>query len=172
MPKRQPRIAAQELLKRIKAQRPPVDLERAAKLLGAVIVAKKLPASTSGMLLRTGDATVIGVNITDPEVRRRFSIAHELGHLSLHPGRPLLLHEKVRVNFRDPLSSTATDSEEIEANAFAAELLMPESLMRQAVAKLPKADRKALVKRLAEDFHVSRQAMEIRLVNLGVLLPD
>lgn len=140
--------------------------------MGAQVVTKALASETSGMLVRTDGLIVIGVNSNHAEVRRRFSIAHELGHLSLHPGRPLLLHETVRVNFRDATSSMATDVEEIEANAFAAELLMPEPFVRQEVERSCEVRRTELVKQLAQTFAVSRPAMEIRLVNLGILLPE
>ncbi len=124
------------------------------------------------MLVRSENETTIGVNSSHPLARRRFSIAHELGHLLLHPGRPLLLHESVRVNFRDAVSSMATDAEEIEANAFAAELLMPAAAIRDAVGRAAGLERSKLVASLASRFSVSAQAMEIRLVNLGVLLPE
>lgn len=173
MPRKRPSVAAHELLNRIGVEHPPVDVLRAAEILGAQVVSRKLQPETSGMLVRDSGVTVIGLNSSHHEVRRRFSVAHELGHLLLHPGRPLLLHETVRVNFRDATSSTATDTEEIEANAFAAELLMPEEMVRDQVARAGRpTDRRQFVHRLSETFAVSKQAMEIRLVNLGVLLPE
>jgi Zn-dependent peptidase ImmA (M78 family) len=63
-------------------------------------------------------------------VRQRFTIGHELGHLTLHHGHDLILERLVRLNFRDATSSTANDEEEIEANHFAAELLMPHDFLR------------------------------------------
>ena len=42
---------------------------------------------------------------------RRFTVAHELGHLRLHRGRPLILDTDTRVNFRDTVSSMATEHE-------------------------------------------------------------
>ncbi len=115
--------------------------------------------------------TVIGVNSAHSLTRRRFTVAHELGHLRLHPGRPLILDAPARVNFRDHIASLATDREEIEANAFAAALLMPERLVLEAVGRLLTAGQhtpEKLAQLLAEEFQVSEAAMSYRLINLGI----
>ncbi len=66
----------------------------------------------------------------------------------------------------------ATKTHEIEANAFAAELLMPRHLLfRELEAMLPSdraSDPKRLARKLAGRFDVSEQAMQYRLVNLGL----
>ena len=116
-----------------------------------------------------GAALVFVVNGSHVEVRRRFSVAHEIGHLELHEGRPIIVDHLVRgrVNMRDERSSLATSREEIEANGFAAALLMPadwiaadiEGSLGVAVGKT--------VESLARRYNVSTQAVEYRLVNLG-----
>lgn len=68
-----------------------------------------------------------------------------------------------------------TKREEIEANAFAAELLMPEEIVRRRVEAVVRDDGSLsgdrLVNRLAREFGVSGQAMEICLGTLGYLSP-
>jgi Zn-dependent peptidase ImmA (M78 family) len=94
-----------------------------------------------------------------------------LGHLRLHPGRPLILDASARVNFRDRTASLATDREEIEANAFAAALLMPERLVLESVERVLGTKQhtpERLVRLLADDFQVSEAAMGYRLINLGI----
>jgi Zn-dependent peptidase ImmA (M78 family) len=150
----------------------PVDVQAVAAHLGAQIVLEHLDRSVSGMLYRDDDHVVIGVNSAHTERRRRFTIAHELGHLVLHKGRPLVV-DHVRVNFRDATSSTATDLEEIQANAFAAELLMPRDQVtataRQGLkAAATQGAEAAAVRDLADGFDVSEQAMDYRLINLGL----
>ena len=89
----------------------------------------------------------------------------------LHPGRELILDAPVRVNFRDRTSSMAADREEIEANAFAAVLLMPGTMLRQELDRLPAAVRRdpdETTAALAERFDVSTAAMGFRLINLGL----
>ena len=66
-----------------------------------------------------------GVNSLHAPVRQRFTIAHELGHAVLHAREGIHLDQAFRLRFRDQTSAMAIDPEEIDANSFAAELLMP-----------------------------------------------
>ncbi|MBR7837816.1 ImmA/IrrE family metallo-endopeptidase [Actinospica durhamensis] len=152
-------------------ERLPVAVDDLARLLGIVVVRRRFEdADVSGMLFR-GEREVIGVNEVHHRVRQRFTIAHELGHHVLHPGRELILDAPVRVNFRDRTSSMATDREEIEANAFAAALLMPEPMIRAELDRLPEEIRRDVdltIKVLADRFEVSIAALGFRLINLGL----
>ena len=145
----------------------PISIESVAEELGLRLVKQDFDQSVSAMLHRypNGDA-VIGINSAHPATRQRFSIAHEIGHYLLHPGRPLIV-DGVRVSFRNEDSSTATQPEEIEANQFAAELLMPSDQVK-AHAYHDFADEDSEVKELARVFKVSRDAMRFRLINLGL----
>ena len=75
------------------------------------------------MLYRDGPKVIIGVNENDGPTRQRFTVAHEIGHLTLHRGRPMILdhkvHEDVQINMRD--TTLPSSREEVQANAFAAE---------------------------------------------------
>jgi Zn-dependent peptidase ImmA (M78 family) len=126
------------------------------------------------MLFRDDELTVIGVNSLHPKMRRRFTIAHELGHCLLHKGMETYLDRSVRLNFRDERSALAVDRNEIEANAFAAELLMPRPAFTRVLLETAHRDSQSdrqFLKNLATLFEVSGQAMEHRLVNLNVLAP-
>jgi Zn-dependent peptidase ImmA (M78 family) len=173
-----PRFAAEARLVLAKARlaRPPVPVERIARANGLVIEYQPFAGDISGMLCRDTEPKIIGVNAAQPLARQRFTIAHELGHLFLHKGRPIIVDKAIRLgNARkdDPGSSLATRREEIEANGFAAELLMPRDLlMKEARALLKSRDTindDDFVEDLAHRFRVSRPAMEIRLTSLGVL---
>jgi Zn-dependent peptidase ImmA (M78 family) len=151
-------------------RRLPIDVEEIAKGRGALIVRQDFAkADVSGMLLREPGRTIIGVNSTHSSVRQRFTIAHELGHLELHRGRKLIMDTPVRVNFRDRTSGLATDQEEVQANRFAATLLMPQELVIREARVSSHRSVDALIKALAATFQVSKEAMSYRLVNLGVL---
>jgi Zn-dependent peptidase ImmA (M78 family) len=171
-----PGDAASSILMKAQITEPPVPVERLAQEAGAVISYQPFEAADiSGLLYRvTGTVPIIGVNSTNPKVRQRFTIGHELGHLTLHQGQDLILERLVRLNFRDATSSTASDQEEIEANQFAAELLMPIDLLRRSLTVLlqgkPLSDLE-VVRRLAKRFEVSQSAMEYRLTSLGMLTP-
>ena len=166
-------LAAHQLLTVAKIDAAPVDVFALAKAADADVVQHEFEedGDISGMLYRDATRTVIGVNAAHSLTRRRFTIAHELGHLQLHPGRPLILDASARVNFRDRTASLATDREEIEANAFAAALLMPERLVLEAVERVLSTEQhtpERLVRLLADDFQVSEAAMGYRLINLGI----
>ena len=165
-------IEALRILRDYGITAPPVDVSKLATSMGASVLADDLDPEVSGLLFRKPDQTVIAVNRDHAETRRRFTIAHELGHLMLHEGRPLIVDHAVRarMNFRDQRSSLATDREEIEANRFAAALLMRPDFIH---AQMPNVMKRALGERptieaLARKFKVSPEAMEIRLTNLGL----
>lgn len=160
-----------ELLADHGVDRPPVDVEHLAKQLGLGVTYERLDRSVSGMLVRSGaKAAVIAVNAGHAPVRQRFTIAHELGHFLLHKGRPVIVDHltRVHVNLRDQTSSLATSREEIQANQFAASLLMPEDWVAEALEDQAELAPARLVSDLATAFDVSEQAMEYRLINLGL----
>jgi Zn-dependent peptidase ImmA (M78 family) len=159
-----------DLLERSEITLPPVPVERTAKREGADIILNRFNKEISGLLLRTGERIIIGVEKRQPVTRQRFTISHELAHLLLHDGEEVRVDTSFRVNLRSPESSTAEDIEEIEANAFAASLLMPEEFLKEDLANfvLDIEDARQ-VQLLARRYQVSAQAMTIRLLNLHSL---
>lgn len=146
----------------------PVPVEKIAKSEGMIITKKRLDDDTAGFLLRSGGAKFIGVNQTQAPTRQRFTIAHELGHALLHDGEELHIDKNFRINFRDVVSSLASNVEEIESNTFAAWLLMPSQfLMKQITSEHLDIDNGEEVEKLARRYLVSPQAMTYRLANLA-----
>lgn len=168
---------ADRLLKEYHVHKPPVPVGDIAHGEGAQIARQRFEGNESGFILREGKLTIIGVNTLTSRRRQRFTIAHELGHLLLHEGKPLIVDHSIRVNFRNDLSGMATDDEEIEANAFAATLLMPRSMilshlktyLTTAAQSGESVSREDLIAQLAREFDVSVEAMGYRLINLGIL---
>jgi Zn-dependent peptidase ImmA (M78 family) len=162
---------AEKLLVEHQVDELPVPVEVLIGLAGARLVRQRMEQEVSGMTYRTDTESVIGINSTHHPRRQRFTAAHELGHLLLHTGRPLLVDSSIRVSFRDQVSSQATDKEEIEANAFASALLMPVGPLHEQVTELQRRGvraRERLVNELATRFDVSAEAMGYRLLNLGM----
>lgn len=157
------RSLADSLLRQFHVEQPPVPIKRILVGSGIEVKAGDL-GEVSGLIARLGRSTIVGVNSTQPSVRQRFTMAHEFGHFLLHEG--LRTHQDVnfRVNYRDRTSSEATDIDEIEANFFAACILMPRGLLDAADAADALDDDDA-VRDLASLFHVSRHAMSLRLAN-------
>ena len=145
---------------------PPVSVEAIARSLGATVRYAPFKGELAGMLLRYDDSrgVVIGVNSLHHLNRQRFTIAHECGHLRLHEGQRAYVDRSFRVNRRDGASSQATDAEEIEANRFAAELLMPyDMIMKDLVTYAPDIEDEAELRVLANRYGVSLQALTLRI---------
>lgn len=154
--------------------RPAVDVESLAHGLGIDIQYEPFDGELSGVLIRNQEQNtfVIGVNEIHPKVRQRFTIAHEIGHFLLHKGNELFVDESIRLNYRrnnETYSSTAAINEEMQANAFAAALLMPEQFICDYIEKhngyLDYND-STEIEAMAAAFQVSTQALLIRLGKL------
>lgn len=150
---------------------PYVDVEKIAKQLKIQIRREDLK-DVSGLIYRDGNQVIIGLHSGDNDNRQRFTIAHELGHFFLHTQNPLFIDKGTEHSFaiklRNQVSSEAISIEEIEANAFAAELLMPVNMINQELKKIQAEDLDEVIDDLAKNFKVSKQAMMIRLSNLGL----
>jgi Zn-dependent peptidase ImmA (M78 family) len=120
------------------------------------------------MVFRNDDGTaVVGVNSADSLNRQRFTIAHELGHLILHGESDLHVDEHFPIGLRSGMSAMGVDDKEIEANQFAAELLMPSGMITGDVELLLGTDVDKAICKLAKKYGVSTEAMSIRLSTLG-----
>src|SRR5665811_1074379 len=129
----------------------PVDPVRIASELGIDVFSAELGGDVSGAIVKSEDtdATIL-VNQADSASRRRFTTAHELGHYVAHAQDP---DEYKYVDYRGELASQGSDPEEVFANQFAANLLMPEAEVRKWYAK-----GLGLVE-MAFEFRVSQEAM-------------
>lgn len=163
-----------DMLKTNKLEKPPVPVQRLARVHGLTVVKdRKADTTISGFLVRRGSATFIGVNAFHPLVRQRFTIAHELGHFLLHAPGPSEVHiDRVfDVKFRNEVSAQGIDLDEREANFFAASLLMPEQFIAKDLAEVDQMDlvNEAYLEKLAGRYQVSTQALVFRLANLRYL---
>lgn len=155
-----------QLLDRHAVNNAPVDVYRIIKDEGINLSLEEMEDDHSGVLLVEKGIAAIAVNSTHHPHRQRFSAAHELGHFILHSrGRDRLFVDKAYR--RSQVSSSGTDKDEIEANRFAAALLMPEDLVRRYIGNDPITDMD--IAKLGLKFQVSEQAMTLRLVNLGLI---
>lgn len=133
------------------------------------ITEKEFGEDLSGMLLRDGDSWRIIVNKGDSIKRKIFTIAHELGHY--------FLHRDQRDEFIDGMytqSFTRSEAEkykdqEVEANEFAGQLIMPKQIIEREFAGLSKIDI-SNVNNLSAKLGVSNFAMTTRLRNLDYVV--
>jgi Zn-dependent peptidase ImmA (M78 family) len=122
----------------------------------------------AGLVARKGTSIIIGVNSADAPARRRFTIAHEIGHMLLHANEPLIVDDRGYALIGERREG-ASSPREIEANSFAAALLMPADWVPEALRDGIDFSDDQGIARLAHEFDVSQQAMMYRLVNLGLL---
>jgi len=152
-----------EILKDNKVQNPPIVLKQIVnyieKKYKVVFQFKKQPFSKhySGQIIIEGKIVGILYNQNDTMGRQRFTIAHELGHFALgHLERSTLKLEAIKINTTDPI--------EKEANVFAANLLMPDFLMKKE-----KVNSKDDIVKLAEKYQVSYEAMNYKVCTSNYL---
>jgi len=158
---------AADLLRQYDLMRAPVAVESVARRLGGQVVYEDLEDDVSGFLLREKGVATIAINKQHHPNRQRFTLAHECGHLFLHAKEGDQLWLDKTLFFRDD-SKSGDHFSEIEANQFAAGLLMPEELLKATLGESgPVSD--VDVVRLALRFQVSERAMTVRLVSLGLL---
>lgn len=144
------------------------DVIALAKQLNVDVVPENLNDDISGLFVRINDRPVISYNKGEKnQARRRFTIAHELGHFILHSDKPLFIDKTPKVMFRNSASSSGEQLQEREANHFAAALLMPKTLLKLEIENTAITNNINPIDYLAKKFIVSEQAMTFRLANLG-----
>lgn len=165
------RTKVEKLLQKYGVITAPVRVEKIAKSLGAQLRYSPLDEELSGMIHIKGSTPIIGINSLHHPNRQRFTIAHEIGHLVLHRNEiidSVHVDKKFPVLMRDQNSATGTERMEIEANQFAAELLMPFFLFAEMLKKKGfDIDDEEPLKKLAQKFRVSKQALEFRIGSIN-----
>ncbi|AEA33661.1 ImmA/IrrE family metallo-endopeptidase [Hippea maritima] len=139
----------------------PIDLDYLLEKLNIDIEYAHLPEKVDGIALAVKETRgLIVVNRNRPDVRKRFTIAHEIGHILRH--HPRLEREGEIFLFTEENSNIY----EREADVFAAELLMPRQKVISAFHGYSDD-----IQVLADLFQVSKRAMRIRLEELKLILP-
>lgn len=132
--------------------------------------------SVSGTLVIKGGKQTIGVDISHDSKRKRFTIAHELGHFFLGHGKKEGIMLDTFTLYRNNLSKDGTQKQEVEANAFAAALLMPRTEVRKILdeyyAEFGQNNVVKIIEEMAKHFNVSQISMAIRLNRLSLIATD
>lgn len=166
------RAKARDVLETCHVHQAPVDVLEIAAHLNLHVREGDFEGRISGFLYQDGARTVIGINRSHGAARRRFTLAHEIGHYMLHSRTTTFVDHAAPPTIlrRDATSGEGTDPREVEANNFAAELLMPADFIARDFETVDLATApEILIQELAQRYGVSVQAMTIRLVRLGHL---
>ena len=138
----------------------PINLDKIADSYNLPIYEKPLKRELAGCFIAKNGESAIVINESDPVVRKRFTTAHELGHFisyKLQDKQQSIIYDE-----RGALATMGTDPEEIFANQFAAELLMPETVFIEQRKINEDKSHEIKINAIKDYFHVSRQAIEIR----------
>jgi transcriptional regulator with XRE-family HTH domain len=165
--------AAKKLLESANRREIPVEVESIARELGLPIENVEGVGSVAGALLTRHGRTLIVVNPSMNAARRRFVIAHEIGHFLMHmpaadtsgsAGSSIVLH------FWDETNARAIDLQDRQANRFAAELLVPkDALFRDIPGGSIDISDEGSVASLAAAYGVDAGSMLLRLASLSML---
>jgi Zn-dependent peptidase ImmA (M78 family) len=150
-----------------------LDIDAVCRKYGIKLLEAEFPNELSGTLIKENGNWTIAVNSLHPPVRRRFTIAHELGHFFaiLHDSEIAkeylernddVIKDNISIN-RAEIDSDAEDYQvERQANHIAASILMPE----EKVMALYKEGHD--ISDMANSFGVSESAMSFRLKGLNI----
>lgn len=134
----------------------PVEVDKICSYLGIEVLYTPISDDISGRIYTQDDKYLIEVNLRHVNTRRRFTVAHELGHYCLHKD----FLDNVGMILERSVRSTVIRDKEIEADNFAAELLMPKLHFNDKYNELKD------VFVLSKYFYVSEAAVRNRIRNL------
>ena len=151
------RKVARKLLEDANVNIPPVIIRDIINFLKKEIDISVRPwafgDNTDGIQITKEKLVVIGYNNLQHQHRQRFTVAHELGHL-------LLGHTNKNYDF----DINSGDPEEIEANQFAGELLVPLKMLKEDMKKGNKS-----IEFIVNNYNVSKEVAWLRLLNLKLI---
>lgn len=139
----------------------PVDVVKIANSIGIEVYETNLKNEISGAIKYDKDEKIFSIliNKINSDKRKRFTIAHELGHYFLH--KNILENDELHIDIL--YRNIDTDLEEKDVNYFAGALLMNRMLLENVKNKINS------ISELAEIFDVSESEMTVRLDILGLL---
>ncbi len=155
---------ARDLISELQIQDPSeIVIEKIAPFKGAPVRYAEL-TGCDGRMVRANGTALITVKDSIARIgQRRFIIAHELGHVLLHPGICQIDEVDIRQtrNF-----SHHQKPEELEANYFAAELLMPRRFFEKDARKVdPSWDE---IRELADRYQTTLSSTAIQYVHTTI----
>lgn len=171
----------EEIIKLFEIKNAPIDIKTLIRDKLDIKIDEKLEWDKlvlDGCVYLKNDYPEIWLNNSVSEPRQNFTLAHELGHIvyDILPNSEKY-QDPIKDDY-DTLYRRGTSPIERKANDFAARLLMPADFIADEARKLSESEDfeeinlETVIKRLANRFRVSYDAMKWRLVNLGYINKD
>jgi Zn-dependent peptidase ImmA (M78 family) len=158
------------ILKQVPDMPVPIPIEEIARQLDIIDIRALETDNFEGGLIAFEDKSrgTILVNEKSPRQRQRFTVGHELGHFLIPTHKPKD-EGGFRCSSKDMRQNTFKPADravqmEVEANRFAAGLLMPPEFFRKDLARLRGADIEHII-RLAKRYDTSKEATARRYVD-------
>ncbi len=124
------RADAQEFASKFGPLTYPFDVTELARDAGAEVFIAQLGENVYGMIEGNESGATIYVDAESSSARRRFTIAHELGHMVSYKD------EATMADFVDVRDDAGRGSAaEVYANEFAGELLMPRAIVKDLIER-------------------------------------
>src|SRR5688572_18449580 len=137
---------AERILMELGITRPEeIDLDVIAWTLGAAVKYRRLDKSEA-MIVGSAARAIITVGTSGTPERRRFSLAHEIGHWHHHRGRILFCGSE---EIGNPAHRTLDP--EYQADEFASDLVLPNYMFLPRIAKMKRLALSA-VREIEEEF--------------------
>ncbi|HBF4615863.1 TPA: ImmA/IrrE family metallo-endopeptidase [Clostridioides difficile] len=158
----------QDIIQTYKIQIPIVNINQVVDALGGkVIEDSSLSGYSDGFIRKVDDSFEIVVSPYQPDTRKNFTVAHELGHLFLHMGYGI---DDELWNSQDgnQYFRSGNTNKEYQSNEFAAALLMPKHEYKRIMDENTVGN-KVDTSKIAEYFNVSSYAASNRGKWLGYL---
>lgn len=137
-----------------------IDLDTIAWTRGAVVNYRPID-NCEALIVGSKHRAVISINSRSVPERRRFSVAHELGHWHYHRGRILFCGKNDVCN----LANDALNPER-QADSFASDLILPTYMLQPRLRKV-KRPTLAVARDLAEEFSASLTATLFKITTLN-----
>lgn len=135
-----------------------IDLETIAWTLGAAVNYRTLE-NCEAMIVGSNRRAIITVNRNAIPTRRRFSLAHEIGHWHHHRGRVLFCGAR---DIENPAHDALNP--ENQADQFASDIILPGFMFKPRIVKL-KRPNLARIREIAGEFRVSNTATLLKTID-------
>ena len=142
-----------------------IDLDAIAWTRGAIVNYRPID-NCEATIVGSKRKAVISINSRSMPERRRFSLAHELGHWHHHRGRILFCGKNDVCNFANDALNP-----ERQADSFASDLILPGFMIEPRLRKM-KRPNLAAARELAGEFHASLTAALVKMTILKSFSDD